>query len=188
MKGRGKSGLKRPSPLIGRNAVLGAVAHAPMHPRRRQRWNSPATAANRRLAIKARCRSPCSTSLRWPGRPEMPEGNLAWTYMIDSPFGRFAPLRGPSRTKRAATFPFEVVGSTEPSSPRRAGRRRERRLSMDMRADDRAWLKMKLDVLANTVGRRQLSTCASLHRVRSARVPGVVVGPWLKSSASAASS
>ncbi len=40
--------------------------------------------ANRRLRIK-RLPQPVLSSLRWPGRPDLPEGNPAWTYLINSP-------------------------------------------------------------------------------------------------------
>ena len=83
-----KSGLKglatyRPNSVLG--AVLTADGAKPAA-------HEPATmegGANRRLAIKT-LPQPVLTSLRWPGRPELPEGNLAWTYMIESPQGRFA--------------------------------------------------------------------------------------------------
>jgi len=141
-----KSGLKglatyRP------NAILGAVL-TPDAPARKESVELSGDGANRRLAIKA-LPQPVLTSLRWPGRPEMPAGNLAWTYMIDSPFGRFALFVGQVE-EAGRTFPFEVwVNGAE--QPRGLGAV-AKTLSMDMRADDRAWLKMKLDVLANTVG------------------------------------
>ena len=46
-------------------------------------------------------------------------------------------------------------------------------LSMDMRADDRAWLKMKLDVLASTVGDDAFDMRFPPHGEMK-RVPGVV--------------
>ena len=140
-----KSGLKglatyRP------NAVLGAVL-TPDAPAR-ERAELSGEGANRRLAIKA-LPQPVLTSLRWPGRPEMPEGNLAWTYMIDSPFGRFALFVGQvEEGTRAIPFEVWVNGSEQPRGLGAVAKT----LSMDMRADDRAWLKMKLEALADTVG------------------------------------
>ena len=123
--------------------------------------------ANRRLEIKA---LPVLTSLRWPGRPEMPEGNLAWTYMVDSPFGRFALFVGQVEEAGRA-FPFEVwVNGAE--QPRGLGAV-AKTLSMDMRADDRAWLRMKLDVLADTVGDDSFEMPFPPHGERR-KVPGVV--------------
>ena len=140
-----KSGLKglatyRP------NAVLGSVLTP--DPKPGESKQPMAVGPNSRFAIKA-LPQPVLTSLRWPGRPEMPEGNLAWTYMVDSPFGRFALFVGQVE-EAARAFPFEVwVNGAE--QPRGLGAV-AKTLSMDMRADDRAWLKMKLDVLASTVG------------------------------------
>jgi ribonucleoside-diphosphate reductase alpha chain len=142
-----KSGLKglatyRPNNVLG--AILTADGAKPAA-------HEPATmdgGANRRLAIKT-LPQPVLTSLRWPGRPELPEGNLAWTYMIESPHGRFALFVGQVEEGGRA-FPFEVwVNGAE--QPRGLGAV-AKTLSMDMRADDRAWLRMKLDTLASTVG------------------------------------
>jgi ribonucleoside-diphosphate reductase alpha chain len=162
-----KSGLKglatyRP------NAVLGAVL-TPDAPAPKQAMEFSGDGANRRLAIKA-LPQPVLTSLRWPGRPDMPEGNLAWTYMIDSPFGRFALFVG-QVDEAGRTFPFEVwVNGSE--QPRGLGAV-AKTLSMDMRADDRAWLKMKLDVLANTVGDDSFDMRFPPHGEKR-KVPGVV--------------
>ena len=162
-----KSGLKglatyRP------NAVLGAVL-TPDAPAPKQAMEFSGEGANRRLSIKA-LPQPVLTSLRWPGRPEMPEGNLAWTYMIDSPFGRFALFVG-QVDEAGRTFPFEVwVNGAE--QPRGLGAV-AKTLSMDMRADDRAWLKMKLDVLAHTVGDDSFDMRFPPHGEKR-KVPGVV--------------
>jgi ribonucleoside-diphosphate reductase alpha chain len=124
---------------------------------------------NRRLAIKT-LPQPVLTSLRWPGRPELPEGNLAWTYMIESPSGRFALFVGQVE-EAGRMFPFEVwVNGAE--QPRGLGAV-AKTLSMDMRADDRAWLRMKLDVLANTVGDDAFDMRFPPHGEKR-RVPGVV--------------
>ncbi|HEX4334232.1 MAG TPA: adenosylcobalamin-dependent ribonucleoside-diphosphate reductase [Usitatibacter sp.] len=158
-----KSGLKgiatyRP------NKILGAVL-TPDTPAEAVALTADVT--NRRLEIKS---LPVLTSLRWPGRPEMPEGNLAWTYMIDSPFGRFALFVGQVEEAGRA-FPFEVwVNGAE--QPRGLGAV-AKTLSMDMRADDRAWLRMKLDVLADTVGDDAFDMRFPPHG-EMRRVPGVV--------------
>ncbi|MGE5094108.1 MAG: hypothetical protein ACM3SO_03160 [Betaproteobacteria bacterium] len=128
------------------NAVLGAVL-TPDAPK----TATPAELvvdANRRLSIKS-LPQPVLASLRWPGRPDLPGGNPAWTYMIDAPTGRFALFVGHVE-ENAQAFPFEVwVNGAE--QPRGLGAV-AKTLSMDMRANDRAWLRMKLDVLAATVG------------------------------------
>jgi ribonucleoside-diphosphate reductase alpha chain len=141
-----KSGLKglatyRP------NTVLGAVL-TPDSVTTPAELPVEAAGPNRRLALKT-LPQPVLASLRWPGRPEIPEGNLAWTYMIESPSGRFALFVG-QVDEPGRSIPFEVwVNGAE--QPRGLGAV-AKTLSMDMRANDRAWLKMKLDVLAATIG------------------------------------
>jgi ribonucleoside-diphosphate reductase alpha chain len=149
------------------NTVLGAVLTPDSVPREAAQLTGDG--ANRRLAIKT-LPQPVLTSLRWPGRPEMPQGNLAWTYMIESPFGRFALFVGQVE-EAGRTFPFEVwVNGAE--QPRGLGAV-AKTLSMDMRADDREWLKMKLDALASTVGEDAFDMRFPPHGEKR-RVPGVV--------------
>ena len=142
-----KSGLKglatyRP------NTVLGAVLTPDAPAATKEPATLGADGANRRLALKT-MPEPVLASLRWPGRPELSAGNLAWTYMIEAPTGRFALFVGQVEEAGRA-FPFEVwVNGAE--QPRGLGAV-AKTLSMDMRANDRAWLKMKLDALASTVG------------------------------------
>jgi ribonucleoside-diphosphate reductase alpha chain len=148
------------------NTVLGAVL-TPDTPRDTAELSGDG--ANRRLTIKT-LPQPVLTSLRWPGRPEMPEGNLAWTYMIESPFGRFALFVGQVEEAGRA-FPFEIwVNGAE--QPRGLGAV-AKTLSMDMRADDRAWLKLKLDTLASTVGDDSFEMRFPPHGEKR-KVPGVV--------------
>ncbi|MDR0233395.1 MAG: adenosylcobalamin-dependent ribonucleoside-diphosphate reductase [Zoogloeaceae bacterium] len=104
--------------------------------------------ANRRLSIK-HLPAPVLASLRWPGRPRLPEGNLCWTYMLDSPIGEFALFIGHVEPEGLA-WPFEVWAHG-PAEPRGLGAV-AKTLSMDMRANDRGWLDMKLEALAKTPG------------------------------------
>ncbi|MBS1160382.1 MAG: adenosylcobalamin-dependent ribonucleoside-diphosphate reductase [Proteobacteria bacterium] len=104
--------------------------------------------ANRRLSIK-NLPAPVLASLRWPGRPNLPEGNLCWTYMLDSPIGKFALFVGHVEPEGRA-WPFEVWANG-PAEPRGLGAV-AKTLSMDMRANDAGWLEMKLDALAKTPG------------------------------------
>jgi ribonucleoside-diphosphate reductase alpha chain len=102
---------------------------------------------NRRITIK-NVPAPVLASLRWPGRPEIAAGNPAWTYMVEHPHGRFAVFVG--HVENGTRHPFEVwVNGAE--QPRGLGAL-AKTLSMDMRANDRAWLKLKLDTLAKTGG------------------------------------
>ncbi len=104
--------------------------------------------ANRRLSIK-NLPAPVLSSLRWPGRPSLPEGNLCWTYMVDSPIGKFALFVGHVEPEGRA-WPFEVWANG-PAEPRGLGAV-AKTLSMDMRANDHGWLAMKLEALAKTPG------------------------------------
>ena len=141
-----KSGLKglatyRP------NSVLGSVLHtdAPAQPLQ-------IADTNRRLALE-RLPAPVLSSLRWPGRPELPAGNPAWTFMVHHPFGDFALFVGElAASEGGAPRPFEVwVNGAE--QPRGLGAL-AKSLSMDLRANDAAWLELKLDVLSTVAEER----------------------------------
>ncbi|MCL2645003.1 MAG: ribonucleoside-diphosphate reductase, adenosylcobalamin-dependent, partial [Betaproteobacteria bacterium] len=133
--------------------------------------------ANRRLSIKS-LPAPVLASLRWPGRPVLPGGNLSWTYMIDAPSGGFALFVGQVKVDEALDmfnpnreFPFEVwVNGAD--QPRGLGAV-AKTLSMDMRANDHAWLKLKLDTLARTVGEKSFELPFPPHGEKKL-VPGAV--------------
>ncbi|MFM9971381.1 MAG: LAGLIDADG family homing endonuclease, partial [Burkholderiales bacterium] len=145
-----KAGLKglatyRPNSVLG--SVL-SVTPETSAPSQAQPQDVVMDNANKRLSI-ASLPAPVLASLMWPNRPDTPEGNLAWTYMIRHPGGDFALFVG-HIDKGTRAFPFEVwVNGNE--QPRGLGAV-AKTLSMDMRADDRAWLKRKLEVLATTPG------------------------------------
>jgi ribonucleoside-diphosphate reductase alpha chain len=165
-----KSGLKglatyRP------NAVLGAVLSVePLAV-------TPAPAldgghANQRLALE-RMPQPVLASLRWPGRPELAAGNAAWTYMIHHPFGDFALFIGelPDERNGGRPAPFEVwVNGAE--QPRGLGAL-AKTLSMDLRALDPAWVRLKLDALATVQEERAFDLPFPPHG-EPRRFPGVV--------------
>ncbi|MCC6472250.1 MAG: ribonucleoside-diphosphate reductase, adenosylcobalamin-dependent, partial [Burkholderiales bacterium] len=148
----------RPNPVLG--AVLSVSEEKSReHPQDVSLEGEEGAAANRRLTIQS-LPPPVLQSLVWPNRPDLPEGNLAWTYMIEHPGGEFALFVGHidepagaapgDGAARMRSFPFEVwVNGAE--QPRGLGAV-AKTLSMDMRANDRAWLKRKLDVLATTPG------------------------------------
>jgi ribonucleoside-diphosphate reductase alpha chain len=107
--------------------------------------------ANQRLALE-RLPAPVLSSLRWPGRPELPAGNAAWTFMVHHPFGEFALFVGELASEGHAPQPFEVwVNGAE--QPRGLGAL-AKTLSMDLRANDPAWLQLKLDALATVAEER----------------------------------
>jgi ribonucleoside-diphosphate reductase alpha chain len=102
---------------------------------------------NRRISVKT-VPAPVLASLRWPGRPDLSAGNPAWTYMIEHPQYRFAVFVGHVENGRPHAFEVWVNGSEQP----RGLGALAKTLSMDMRADDSAWLKLKLDTLAKAGG------------------------------------
>jgi len=142
-----KSGLKgittyRPNRVIGEVLSVSAKENLPQ-------TNVAVSAvddANRRVRLDF-TPQPALASLKWPGRPDLSGGNLAWTYMVEIP----------SRNESFAIFigqtgdppmPFEVwVNGAE--QPRGLGAI-AKSLSMDMRSEDRAWFRMKLDALARS--------------------------------------
>jgi ribonucleoside-diphosphate reductase alpha chain len=144
-----KSGLKglatyRPNSVLG--SVL-SVTPTASETAQKQPQDVTIDHANRRLSIGA-LPAPVLASLRWPGRPRMTDGNAAWTYMIEAPHGEFALFVGQIENDHGRDVPFEVwVNGAE--QPRGIGAV-AKTLSMDMRANDKAWLKLKLDALART--------------------------------------
>jgi ribonucleoside-diphosphate reductase alpha chain len=102
---------------------------------------------NRRIQVKS-VPAPVLASLRWPGRPDLSGGNPAWTYMIEHPHYRFAVFVGHVENGKKRPFEVWVNGSEQP----RGLGALAKTLSMDMRAEDSAWLKLKLDTLAKTAG------------------------------------
>jgi len=165
-----KSGLKglatyRPNKVLG--AVLSVDGGAAAE--KKQPQDVKIGDANRRLVIKS-LPAPVLASLRWPGRPRMTDGNSAWTYMIETPHGEFALFVGHIE-QNARPVPFEVwVNGSE--QPRGLGAV-AKTLSMDMRAQDRAWLKLKLDTLARTRGEEMFDMPFPPHG-ENKRMPGVV--------------
>ncbi len=151
-----KAGLKglatyRPNAVLGSVLSTGEEKPAVDKPKAAAPQDFVLSDVNRRIEIKA-LPAPVLDSLKWPGRPKLPGGNPAWSYMIDSEHGSFALFVGntePSETDGRA-WPFEVwVNGAE--QPRGLGAV-AKTLSMDMRANDRGWLKLKLDTLARTRG------------------------------------
>ena len=127
--------------------------------------------ANRRLALE-RLPAPVLSSLRWPGRPELPGGNPAWTFMVHHPFGDFALFVGELAPEEGgAPRPFEVwVNGAE--QPRGLGAL-AKTLSMDLRANDAAWLQLKLDALATVAEERAFEMPFPPHGEKRL-FPGVV--------------
>ena len=162
------SGLKglatyRPNAVLG--SVLSVVPVAPALP-------LDEGAYNQRLAID-RMPQPVLASLRWPSRPDLPAGNAAWCFMVRHPFGEFALFVGelPDADASGKVAPFEVwVNGAE--QPRGLGAL-AKTLSMDLRAKDPAWLRLKLDALATVQEERAFEMPFPPHG-EPRRFPGVV--------------
>jgi len=106
--------------------------------------------ADRRLRIEG-CPVPPTASLRWNKRPVTPQGNPGFMYMVDSPEGSFSVFISHLQNGTPYTgTPFEVwVNGVE--APRGLSDL-ARNLSIDMRSEDRAWLRRKLEALMKTEG------------------------------------
>ena len=153
--GAWKSGLKglatyRPNSVIG--SVLSVDSpEKSAEDKKKQPQDFVNGDTNRRLSIKS-IPMPVLASLRWPGRPKTPEGNLAWTYMLEHNHGKFALFVGhveqQEEGERGRKWPFEVWVNG-PGQPRGLGAL-AKTLSMDMRTNDRGWLSLKLESLAKT--------------------------------------
>ena len=148
------------------NKVLGAVLS--VTPESQQPHDLDLSDVDRRIRLEA-APTPALYSLRWPGRPQLPGGNPAWTYMVESPFGAFAIFVG--HVESGPPHPFEVwVNGAE--QPRGLGAV-AKTLSMDMRVQDKAWLRMKLDMLARTAGDDAFD-CPMPPKGKPVRVPSMV--------------
>ena len=161
-----RAGLKgittyRPNPVLG--TVLSVEAKKAEQPN-----DLDISDVDRRIRLEA-APKPALYSLRWPGRPELPAGNPSWTYLVESPFGSFAIFVG--HVENGDPHPFEVwVNGNE--QPRGLGAV-AKTLSMDMRAQDKKWLRMKLDIIARTAGDDAFD-CPMPPDGRPVRVPSLV--------------
>ncbi len=160
------------------NAVLGSVLSVePAKTTAAPQLVASSDGANQRLRVE-RLPAPVMASLRWPSRPEFPGGNPAWSYMIQYPHGEFSLFvgelpaeAGPESGLFARNLPFEVWvnGAEQP----RAMAALAKTLSMDMRANDAAWLRLKLEALATVAEERSFEMPMPPHG--EARLfPGVV--------------
>src|SRR5262245_9959598 len=132
-----KSGLKglatyRP------NKILGSVLQTNSKPQ-----DFVGDDVNRRISVKS-IPAPVLASLRWPGRPEFAAGNLSWTYMVEHPRHHFAVFVGEAESGSPHAFEVWVNGSEQPRGLGAVAKT----LSMDMRANDPGWVRLKLDTLA----------------------------------------
>lgn len=98
--------------------------------------------ADRRLQLDSVPEPPLA-SLRWAKRPQSHQGNPCWTYIVHHPQCDFGLFIG--HMEGQEPYPFEVwVNGAE--QPRGLGAL-AKSLSMDMRSNDRQWLRVKLEAL-----------------------------------------
>ena len=108
-------------------------------------------------------------SLRWAHRPQFTTGSPGICYMVESPGSRFAVFIGHTEQPDGKqAFEVWVNGAEQP----RGLAALAKSISMDMRAMDHGWLKMKLDSLSKTAG--QPFSMAMPPEGRQVHVPGSV--------------
>ena len=166
-----KAGLKglatyRPNSVLG--SVLSVESQKQVE-EKKQPQDFVSGDANRRLTIK-HLPAPVLSSLRWPNRPNLPEGNMAWTYLLEHGTAKFALFVG-QVDQEDRTWPFEVWVNG-PSQPRGLGAV-AKTLSMDMRANDHAWLSLKLESLAKMAGDESFDLAFPPHGAMK-RMPSIV--------------
>ncbi|HET7833092.1 MAG TPA: adenosylcobalamin-dependent ribonucleoside-diphosphate reductase [Gallionella sp.] len=133
------------------NAVLGSVLSVTPEPVPAKKEEQPQDLMfdqDRRIVLSV-APNPALASLRWPGRPQLPSGSAGWaSQVVKHPLGSFVTFV--SHTENGKNHPFEVwVNGSE--QPRGLGAL-AKTLSMDMRARDPVWLRMKLEMLTKTSG------------------------------------
>jgi len=112
---------------------------------------------DRRVSLKS-VPEPALATLRWRKRPRPAGGNPAWTYMLEGEHAKFAVFIG--HIENGSNEPFEVW-TNGGEQPRGIGAL-AKSLSMDMRSEDRAWLKTKLESLMKTPGDEVVAVGESL--------------------------
>jgi ribonucleoside-diphosphate reductase alpha chain len=157
-----RAGLKgittyRPNAVIGSVLSVAGTGSGQGAPATAQEPHDLRDEPDRRLRLE-RIPQPALSSLRWPSRPKLAAGNLAYSYMVEPADGRTSFCIFIGQTEETYTrsdgssalrsVPFETwVNGNE--QPRGLGAI-AKALSMDMRSNDRGWLKLKLDALART--------------------------------------
>ena len=128
------------------NSVVGSVLS--VEPAKEAPQDLPSDGdPDRRITLNS-APSPALSSLKWPHRPKMKNGNPSWTYMVEHASGDFAVFIGHVENGHVQPFECWVNGNEQPRGLGAVAKT----LSMDMRCRDLAWLTMKLDSLAQTFG------------------------------------
>lgn len=131
------------------NDVTGSIlSPVPQERPPEERNNLDQSDPDRRITVTDASSSTLA-SMRWMDRPTLPNGTPGWVYMVEHPHGyKFAVFI--SHIQNGTNYPFEVwVNGAE--QPRGLGAL-AKSLSMDMRSNDRQWLRYKLEALTKTKG------------------------------------
>ncbi|MEO8333186.1 MAG: LAGLIDADG family homing endonuclease, partial [Gallionella sp.] len=146
-----KAGLKglatyRPNSVLG--SVLSVTPEIKLAKTEEEQPQDFVFDQDRRIVLEVTPK-PALASLRWPGRPELPNGSSGWvSQVVKHPLGSFVTFV--SHTTNGKNHPFEVwVNGSE--QPRGLGAL-AKSLSMDMRTRDQVWVRMKLEMLMKTAG------------------------------------
>ena len=150
------------------NKVIGSVLSVEKAAEKKEPQDFRQDDFNRRIRIRS-VPEPVLASLRWPGRPSLGGGNPAWTYMIEHPHGTFAVFVGHVENGHKHAFEVWVNGAEQP----RGLGALAKTLSMDMRANDPGWLRLKLDSLAKAGGDEPFDLAMPPHGEKK-RMPSVV--------------
>ena len=143
-----RAGLKglttyRPNPVRG--AVLSLPEPESTAATEAQAGTVTLSEQDRRIVLRE-TRTPALASLRWPSRPVLPAGANGWVSdMVDTPHGEFAVLVS---DQQGVPFEAWVLGGQPPRGLDAIAKT----LSMDMRAEDRGWLRAKLALLSAVGG------------------------------------
>ncbi|WP_434629183.1 adenosylcobalamin-dependent ribonucleoside-diphosphate reductase [Chromobacterium sp. CV08] len=170
-----RAGLKgittyRPNNVLG--SVL-SVEPTPAAAAAPQDLSGAASDPDRRVTLNT-APSPALSSLKWPNRPRLQEGNPSWTFMVEGDAGDFAVVVGHMENGRATPFECWVNATDE----QRGLSAIAKTLSMDMRCRDRAWLAAKLDALSRTNGDKRYRFALggkAIHASSAAAALGQVV-------------
>ncbi len=139
-----KAGLKgittyRPNNILGSILSVDASAEQPQ--------DLDQSEPDRKIRIPA-TPEVALASLRWAKRPQFVNGSPGVCYMVENPQHRFAVFIGHIDNGSQQAFEVWVNGAEQP----RGLAALAKSVSMDMRAMDKEWLKIKLDSLSKTAG------------------------------------
>ncbi|MEO7621863.1 MAG: ribonucleoside-diphosphate reductase, adenosylcobalamin-dependent, partial [Gallionella sp.] len=135
------------------NSVLGSVLSVTPEINKEEQPQDFVFDQDRRIVLEATPK-PALASLRWPGRPKLPNGSVGWvSQVVKHPLGSFVTFvshatNGSDTNEKHHPFEVWVNGAEQP----RGLGALAKTLSMDMRARDPVWVRMKLEMLMKTAG------------------------------------